>query len=239
MTDHPQIKIPNKQLRRYKYELNEQVDEFINKIENCPLIVNRLDYYGNTIPLGAFCFAVSFILYGFTECKIFDKPDSFTFLVLLLFGGLGQITAGIFEYIKSRTFPTACYLLYGLYFISFFLGNYYYKEEVLGKNDCTKIFFGTWAGLSFPIVIASVKTNVIYFLQNLAVCGFFVVRCIGECKKWNILNELISGILELVTGFLSLYLCFSQVLNEHFKRTILPAFPLNKDNEIDISYQIN
>ena len=241
MTDYPQIEKPKKELiKKYKFDLNEQVDEFINKIENSPLIVNRLDYYGNTIPLGAFCFAVSFILYGFSDCNVLGTPDNFTFLVLLLFGGLGQITAGIFEYIKSRTFPTACYLLYGLYFISFFLGNLYPKTKtsVLGRNECKKIFYGTWAGLSFPILIASIKTNVVYFLQNLAVCGFFVVRCIGECQKWNILNEMVSGILQLVTGFLSLYLCFSQVLNEHFKCTIFPTFPINKDNEIDISYQL-
>ena len=238
MRDYLQNEKPNKELKRYKFDLNEQVDEFINKIENYPIIVNRLDYYGNTIPLGAFCFAVPFILYGFSDCDILGKPDTFTFLVLLLFGGLGQITAGIFEYIKSRTFPTACYLLYGLYFISFFLGDFYYKTDVLEKTECKKIFYGTWAGLSFPILIASIKTNVIYFLQNLVVCGFFVIRCIGECRKWDKLNGIVSGILELVTGFLSLYLCFSQVINEHFRLTILPTFPINKDNEIDISYQI-
>ena len=235
MADFLQKETTNEETKRNKFDLNEQVDEFINTIEKYSLLVNRLDYYGNTIPLGAFCFAVSFILYGFSECNILDKPDTFTFLVLLLFGGLGQITAGIFEYIKSRTFPTAFYLLYGLYFISFFLGNFYYKTEVLEKKDCRKIFYGTWAGLSFPLIIASFRTNVVFFLQNLVVCGFFVVRCIGECQQWDILNEIVSGILELVTGFLSLYLCFSQILNEHFKKIILPTFPINKDNEIDIS----
>ena len=235
MADFLQKETTNEETKRNKFDLNEQVDEFINTIEKYSLLVNRLDYYGNIIPLGAFCFAVSFILYGFSECNILDKPDTFTFLVLLLFGGLGQITAGIFEYIKSRTFPTAFYLLYGLYFISFFLGNFYYKTEVLEKKDCRKIFYGTWAGLSFPLIIASIRTNVVFFLQNLVVCGFFVVRCIGECQQWDILNEIVSGILELVTGFLSLYFCFSQILNEHFIKIILPTFPINKDNEFDIS----
>ena len=51
----------------------------------------------------------------------------------------------------------------------------------------------------------------------------------------DVLNTIVSGILELVTGFLSLYLCFSQVVNENFRRTILPAFAIQKDNEIDIN----
>jgi succinate-acetate transporter protein len=229
---------PLKDSKRKNISLDEQIDDLLNKLNTTSLLVNRLDYYGNTIPLGAFCFGISFVIYGFSECKVFDKSDTFSFLVLLLFGGLGQITAGICEYIKSRTFPTVCYLLYGLYFISFFLG-YYYKDLVLGEVKCRQIFYGTWAGLSLPVFIASLKTNVIYLLQNLSVFAFFIVRCIGECKNWNVLNEIVSGILELVTGFLSLYLCCSQVINEHFRRTILPAFPINKENEIDINTQNN
>ena len=216
--------------------LDNQIDALLTKLQSTPLIVNRLDYYGNSIPLGAFCFAIPFILFGFYESGVLDKPDSFTFAIILLFGGVGQITAGVFEYIKSRTFPTIVYLVYGLFFVSFFL-SYYYNTDVFEKVDCKKIFYGTWAGLSFPLVIGSLQTNVIYLLQNLVVFGFFIVRCIGECLDMETLNKKVSGILELVTGFLSLYLCFSQILNEHFRRVILPAFPIKKDNEIDLNVQ--
>jgi succinate-acetate transporter protein len=216
--------------------IDNQIDYLLSKLQNTPLIVNRLDYYGNSIPLGAFCFATSFIIFGFYECEVFDKPDPFSFAVILLFGGVGQITAGIFEYIKSRTYPTIVYLLYGLYFISLFLC-FYYNTEIFSKKDCKKIFYGTWAGLSFPLVIGSLQTNAIYLLQNLSVFAFFIIRCIGECRDIIQLNKKVSGIMELVTGFLSLYLCFSQVLNEHFRRVILPAFPLKKDNEIDLNIQ--
>ena len=212
---------------------DNQIDNLLEKLENTPLIVNRLDYYGNSIPLGAFCFSISFVLNGFYECKVFSKPDSFIYTIILIFGGVGQLTAGVFEYIKARTFPTVVYLLFGLYFISFFLCIKYLDQ--LFTPDCRKIFYGTWAGLTFPALIGSFKTNVIYILQIASVLGFFIVRCIGECRNVDTLNTTVSGILELVTGFLSLYLCFSQVLNEHFRRTILPAFAIQKDNEIDIN----
>ena len=211
---------------------DNKIGIFLNKIEKTKLLINRLDYYGNSIPLGAFCYAVGFVLYGFYECKVFNQVDTFTFSALLLFGGLGQITAGIFEFIKSRTFPTIVYLVYGLYFISFFL-LYYYKEKYFNIIEYIQIFYGTWAGLSFPLIVGSFQSNFIYLLQNVAVCGFFVVRCIGESKNWEVLNTTVSGILELITGFSSLYLCFSQVLNDHFRCNLLPTFPLQKDNEID------
>lgn len=213
---------------------DKKIGYILNKLEHTPLLVNRLDYYGNSIPLGAFCFAVSFILLGFIECGIFSKYDTFTFSIILLFGGVGQITSGMFEYIKSRTYPTVIYLLYGLYFISFFI-MYYYKDKIYDIGNNRKFFFGTWAGLTFPLVIGSFQTNVIYILQSVSGCAFFVVRCIGESKNYDVLNNKVSGILELVTGFSSLYICFSQVLNEHYRCTILPTFPLSPDNEIDIN----
>ena len=215
--------------------LDEQLDNIVTKLEQYPLIVNRLDYYANSIPLGAFCFSVSFILFGFIECGVIKKPDTFTFSIILLFGGIGQITAGLFEYIKTRTFTTIVYLLYGFYFLSFFFANYY-KDEIFDIENNRKIYYGTWTGLTFPLIIASFQTNFIYLLQNFVGFSFFLIRTIGECKDWNVLNTEVSGILELITGFLSLYLCFSQVLNEHFRCTILPSFPLNKENEIDIVY---
>ena len=216
-------------------ETDEQIEYLLNKLKDTPIIVNRLDYYGNSIPLGAFCYAVAFVLYGFYESRIMEKPDKFTYLILFFFGGLGQITAGIFEYIKARTFPSIVYLLYGTYFVSFSLLNYYYSTNDDIFRDCKKVFFGTWAGLSFPVLIGSFRTNLILLIQNLSACEFFIVKCIGECIDNNSLRGKTAGISELVTGFFSLYLCFSQIINEHLKKNILPTIKLKDENEIDIN----
>jgi len=225
-----------KKQRDKEKAFSQEIDNLLNELENenVSLNVNRLDYYGNSIPLGAFCFAVSFTLIGFYESKVSEKLDKFAYSIILIFGGIGQITAGLLEYIKTRNYPTIFYLLYGLYFISYFLCNYY-EEEIFQNEKNRKIFYGTWAGLAFPILIGSFQTNFIYILQNLTAFAFFIIRCIGECKNYETLNRNVSGILELVTGFLSLYLCFSQILNQHYKSIILPAFPIKKDNEIDIN----
>ena len=236
------IKIRESEIDRLKNSLtndnnydkvkDEQFEYLLKKLQNNPIVVTRLDYYGNAIPLGAFCYGISFVLLGFFETKIYDQPDNFINLILLFFGGLGQITAGIFEYIKSRTFPTILYLLYGFYFMTYFLLNNYSSNENL--NDYNKIFYSSWAGLSFPIFIGSIRANIIYLIQNLAVFALFIVKCIGIYKDIDIFKELISGILELVTGFLSIYIFFSQIINEHFKKNILPTIKLKTENEIDI-----
>ena len=137
--------------------------------------------------------------------KEVDKEVEFLRIILLLFGGVGQIITGCLEYIKGRTFSTTLYLTYGIYFLSYF---YAKKSDHLiiensGSNlvfndDVRKIYFGSWACLSFPLVIGSIRINILYILQTLAICAFFVIKCIGECRGIDVLKSKVSGILELV-----------------------------------------
>ena len=205
--------------------------DILQKVQHSQLIANQLDYYANSIPLGSFSFAISFILYGFHEIKIHKQDDLLLYTTILLFGGIGQITTGIFEYIKSRTFPSALYFIYGLYFLSFFFAKYS-GDNIFNDNN-QKIFYGSWACLTFPIYIASFKTNIFLSIQNLSAIIFFIIKCIGINYNISALKEIVAGILELVAGFSSLYICFGQILNEHYRFQLFPAIPFMKKNDID------
>ena len=89
-----------------------------NKFGSGAWIFNRLDFFGNSIILGAICNAIAFIIYGFYRCKVYRVNDTFLWSTILLFGGLGQITAGFLEYYKGRTFPCTLYLCLGFYIVS-------------------------------------------------------------------------------------------------------------------------
>ena len=207
-------------------------NDILSRLNHSLLMVNQSDYYANSIPLGSFCFAISFILNGFYECNIHKKDDQLLYLTLLLFGGVGQITTGILEYIKSRTFPCALYSTYGLYFLSYFFAKYSGNEAFNEKNNQI-IFFASWAVLCFPVYLATFKTNFFHSVQNLATIAFFVIKCIGVNFDIKALKEIVPGILELVSGFVSLYICFGQILNEHYRFQLFPSIPFMKDNNID------
>ena len=231
---------PFKLRRRAPREKNipifeDKLSQLLFEIKNYSLLVNKVDTYANAIPLGSFCFSISFILYGFYEAKVNKEKDDFLYYILFLFGGIGQIISGIFEYIKGRTFPANLYLLYGIYFFSIYYFYYYDTGNPLILDDDIKPFFyGSWAVLSFPIFIGSIQSNLFFILQTFFAFAFFIVRCIGEYKNNNTLNELVSGILELVTGFISLYICVSQIINEALKFRAIPSVPMNQENDIDI-----
>lgn len=217
------------------FQTLEYPDPFISvfsRLERTALTVNKLDYYGNVIPFGAFCNAVALVLFGFSLCGVHGGQDYFLWSVMLFFGAIGQITAGLLEFIKGRTYPSTLYLTYGLYCLSHFLLR---KSDLYGTNaNALKVFYGSWAGLTFPLFIGSFKTNLFYLLQSLATCGYFVIECIGHCLETKVLKEKVSGIVLAVAGFISLYIGINQIINEQFRNQIVPAFPLSEDNEIDV-----
>ena len=219
----------------------DKIKKLIEKFAYTAFIVNRLDYYGNAIPIGAFCNAISFITYGFHRCKVYSNNDTFLWAIILFFGGIGQITSGFFEYIKGRSFVANIYLTYGFYclthYFTFILPVKLGKIDVYGlslNHSSLCCFYGAWLVLSVPILVSSLKVNIFYLVQTITATLFFAVRCIGEGSERYSLTRHTAGILQVISGFVSLYIFLNQLINGQFRKQFLPSFPLNPGNEIDI-----
>ena len=219
----------------------QKLKKFVEKFGYTALIVNRLDYYGNAIPIGAFCNAISFILYGFHRCKVYSNNDTFLWAIILIFGGIGQITSGFFEFIKGRSFTAILYLTYGFYCLTHYM--LYILPLKLGKIDVYGVtnnhstlcaFYAGWLFISIPILISSLKINLFFLIQTKTTTAFFFIRSLGEGIESFSLYRHTAGILEVIAGFTSLYICLNQLVNEQFRYQFLPSVPFQADNEIDI-----
>ena len=215
-----------------------------NKFGREAWIFHRLDFYGNSIILGAICNALAFIIYGFYRCKVYKVNDTFLWSVILLFGGLGQITAGFLEYCKGRTFPCTVYLCLGFYCLSHYAYYVIPKHLLINKNpymyytydnDSMAAFYAGWTFIAFALLLGAIRSNLLYILQMATCFAFFLLRAIGEGSdswgtKWHA-----AGILEAISGFLSLFIGISQILNnETCYRLCFPTCPMSPDNEIDM-----
>jgi len=222
--------------------------KLVSKFGSEVLTWNQLDYYANEIPLGSFCFAIAFIIYGFYRCKVYTVNDTFLWSVILLFGGIGQITAGFLEWCKGRAFPTILYLTYGFYCLShyglyiipkWFYINQNYSMLYNYTENSLCAFYSAWVVLSTGILIASVRTNLLFILQCFFAFGFFLLRAIGEGVESLAIKRNAAGILQVIAGFFSLLLCFSQLLNnETFYRPVIPTCPTFPVNQVDIIDQM-
>lgn len=214
-----------------------------DKIRTNTIIVNRLDYYANTIPLGAFCNAVAFIIYGFYRCKVYTVNETFLWAIILLFGGIGQCTAGFLEFIKARSFPTTLYIVYGFYCLSHYalyiiprafvkFGIYDMIYPIEPSSLCA--FYSAWVAISFAILLAAAKVNSLYLCQCLATFAFFLLRAVGEGSNSLGTKRNAAGILEAIAGFFSLFVFISQMINnEAFHSPCFPTCPTTAFNEVD------
>ncbi len=215
-------------------------DKLMERIKRNTFIVNRKDYYGNAIPLGSFCFAITFIIYGFYRCKVYKVNDTFLWVMIFLFGGVGQCTAGFLEFTKGRTFPSACYLLYGGYCLSH-LGLYLVPKiiddgEMVYPIDSPSVcaYYSAWVVIGFAIVLGAAKVNVLFLLQCLTAFVFFLLRAIGEGSECLGLKRQAAGILQVISGFFSLLVFFSQMINnETVGYLAFPSIPLSDNNLVD------
>jgi len=218
-------------------------NRLFNKMGREYLTCNRLDYLGNAIPLGSFCYAIAFIIYGFYRCKVYRVNDTFLWSVILCFGGIGQVTAGFLEYCKGRGYPTALYLTMGFYCLShyayyiipqWFMINYNRSMLYNYTEDSICAFYWGWTILAFGLLLASARTNCLYLCQMFTAFMFFLLRALGEgCGSLGTKRNA-AGIFQAISGFFSLLICFSQILNnETFLSNPFPTCPIGGYNEID------
>jgi succinate-acetate transporter protein len=220
------------------------LEELFSKMGIEYITCNPLDFYGNAIPLGSFCYALAFIIYGFYRCKVYKVNDTFLWAVILLFGGIGQCTAGFLEFCKGRGFPTGLYLTYGFYCLThygiktiprWFDINQNYSMLYNYTEDSLCCFYSAMVVISFGILLASIRTNCLYIIQCLTAFVFFLLRAVGEGSGSLGTKRNAAGIFQAISGFFSLLLCFSQILNnETFYRSVFPSCPMTPYNEIDV-----
>ena len=210
------------------------------------ITLNRIDNYGNAIPLGSFCYALAFIIYGFYRCKVYRVNDTFLWSIILIFGGIGQATAGFLEYFKGRSFPSSLYLTYGFYCLSHYAmhtipswfninNNNSFIYNFSENSICA--FYSGWVVISFGFVLSSWKINNLYVAQCLTAFSFFLLRAIGEGIGSLGTKRNAAGIVQAISGFFSLVICFSQILNiETYQKGVIPTCPGHEKNGIDIYY---
>lgn len=228
-----QNQLIDNQIKEEKTNIRE-IKQLVGSLGFSLIDVNRLDYFSNTIPLGAFCNAVTFIIYGFNLCHVLDNKNNFLEGVLLIFGGLGQITTGILEFIKARAFPSFVYFTYGVFCLSlFFIQTKIFALD--SANSDMSAFYGAWMVISIPITISSIKVNFFYILQTFLTTAFFVLEVIGEGFDEKKVKENTGGIILTISGFISFYIFLTQIINEAVKFPLLPAVPIKPDNEVDIT----
>jgi uncharacterized protein len=182
-------------------------------------------------PLGLGAFAgTTFVLSVFNAGLVSQASLVAVVLPLaLLYGGIAQLLAGMWEFRKNNTFGAVAFTSYGAFWISFF----YYVRFVAptlpaaDAHTATGIFLLMWTIFTAYMALASLKTNAVLAAVLVLLLVTFALLTIGEFNSNTSLIHA-GGFVGLGVAALGWYGSAASVVNTTWGRTVLPVFPARK-----------
>jgi uncharacterized protein len=179
-------------------------------------------------PLGLAGFAgTTFFLSAVNTGRL---PASVTAVVLglaLFYGGLAQLLAGMWEFVKGNTFGGTAFASFGAFWLSYwFLVGHVVGGLKAAPGDVTNAvgwFLLVWTIFTAYMTIASLRVSLAILAVFAALTLTFLFLTLGAFGNADLTK--VGGWLGFITAILAWYASFAGVTNSTFKRVVLPVFP--------------
>jgi uncharacterized protein len=182
-------------------------------------------------PLGLGAFALTtFVLSMFNADLVRDGGEPIVFGLALMYGGIAQILAGMWEFRSGNTFGATAFTSYGAFWLSFWAYVQFYAADVAKADASGKavgLFLIAWGIFSLYMFIATFRISVgLVVVFGLLVITFFLLG-IGDAGGHADITKA-GGYFGLATAAAAWYCSFAGVLSSTFGRVILPTIPLKR-----------
>jgi succinate-acetate transporter protein len=175
-------------------------------------------------PLGLAAFALTtFILSAVNAGWIHKGTEPIVFGLALMYGGIAQLLAGMWEFKKGNTFGATAFCSYGAFWLSFwaFVQFYSIKVPKADASQAVGIFLLAWGIFTLYMLVASLRTTAAVAVVFALLTVTFFLLAFGEFKESTSLTKL-GGYFGLVTAAGAWYASFAGVANSTFGKTVLP-----------------
>jgi succinate-acetate transporter protein len=187
----------------------------------------------NPAPLGLLGFGMTTVLLNLHNAGFFPL-DTMILAMGLAYGGLAQVIAGVMEFKKGNTFGTVAFTSYGLFWWSLVALLVLPSFSFTGISPPTEVamaaYFFTWGLFTFVMFFGTLKTNraLQFVFMSLAILFFMLTirELTGNPTLFGTFTfNNLTGIEGVICGLSAVYLAFAEVLNEAYKKTVLPICP--------------
>ncbi|CAE7835924.1 unnamed protein product [Symbiodinium microadriaticum] len=180
----------------------------------------------NPAPLGLLGFGMTTVLLNIHNAGVFEL-NSMILAMGIFYGGLAQIIAGTMEWKKNNTFGTTAFTSYGLFWLTL-VGLLVMPKfgwgEVASANAMGYYLF-MWGLFTAVMFIGTLKLNGALQFVFASLTILFFLLAIADWTGSATL-KVIAGYEGIICGFSAIYAALAQVLNEVYKKTVLPLWPV-------------
>lgn len=177
---------------------------------------------GNPGPLGLMGFGMTTILLNVHNAGFLPLTDMILAMGIF-YGGLAQVLAGCMSFKRGDTFGTTAFTSYGMFWLSL-VGLIFLPAMGLGTpadGNSMGMYLSMWGIFTFFMFIGSFK----YCRAKQVVFGSLVILfALLAIEKFTGSAQMgvIAGFEGIFCGASAIYFAMGQVLNETFKRSVLP-----------------
>jgi succinate-acetate transporter protein len=147
----------------------------------------------------------------------------------LVYGGLAQLIAGLFEFRNQNTFGLTGFVSYGAFWIGLATMNIFARQFEIAPSQLATAqgwFFLGWAIFTAIMLIASFGLNAGLIVTFVLLLTTFILLAIGDLqggpeKAPGIIH--LAGYVGLATAIAAWYVAAADVINDTLGRTVLPV----------------
>lgn len=179
----------------------------------------------NPAPLGLMGFGVTTILLSFVNAGLLDSDAMGVILSMgIFYGGIAQIIAGLLEAKKGNTFGATAFTSFGLFWLSFVALNIMPKMGFSGEASpkAIGVYLTLWGIFTLLMSLATFKTNKLLQTVFFSLTALFFILALADLTGNNLIKT-IGGFEGIFCGSCAVYLAIAEIINETYKKTILPV----------------
>jgi len=182
------------------------------------------DSTGNPAPMGLLGFGMTTVLLNLHNAGLYDL-NSMIIGMGIFVGGIMQIIAGIQEWKKNNTFGATAFTAYGSFWISL-VAIWLIPRSSFGtdlKSDEVSMgwYLLMWGIFTAFMFIGTLKLNRALQVVFGSLVILFLLLAAGDFTGIKTI-KVIAGIEGIFCGLSAIYACAAQILNEVYRKTILP-----------------
>lgn len=182
-------------------------------------------------PLGLAAFALTTFVLSTFNAKLIDNSalEAVVLPLALFYGGLGQLLAGMWEFVKANTFGALAFTSYGAFWLSFAAYVRYVAPGLppADAHTATGVYLLGWTVFTFYMTLASARVSVAILAVFVALSITFLLLTVGAFGPYSGWTQA-GGYCGLATAALAWYASSAGVTNATWGRTVLPVVPLKR-----------
>jgi succinate-acetate transporter protein len=172
-------------------------------------------------------FAMTTFALSLSNADIWGAAAAPALALALVYGGGVQLVAGIWEFTRKNTFGALAFSSFGAFWISY----YVFVKFVAGglrpadASVAVGVFLLGWAIFTFYMILPSLRVSGAVAAVFVLLTATFVLLTIGAFQNQQTVTKW-GGYIGLATAAAAWYASFAGVVNETFKKVIIPVLPL-------------